>query len=117
MLDPEYFSMIKNNVNKTLQAPCTNTQATIMLKMSAFYDLKEKGDKKWKKHRRDILKLALLLTGEERIGLVGRMKKDFDLFIAHIEGKDLTPKVFSSIVGQLPVSKKEVLEILKKVFI
>lgn len=117
MLDPEYFQMIKDNINKTLRAPCTNTQATIMLKMSAFYDLKERGDKKWKKHRRDILKLAMILTGEERIELVGRMKKDFNFFIAHIEGEDLTPKVFSSIMGQLPVSKEEVLEILKKVFI
>lgn len=37
------------------------------------------------KHRRDILKIALLLTGNEEIILVGRMKKDFDTFLAHLE--------------------------------
>ena len=65
--------------------PCTNTQATIMLKMSAFYDLRSREDKKWKKHRRDILKLSLLLTGEEEIKLTGRMREDFDSFIQHLK--------------------------------
>lgn len=46
MLDPEYFETIKNNIDKNHRAPCTNTQATIMLKMSAFYDLKNRDDKK-----------------------------------------------------------------------
>ena len=53
--------------------------------MSAFYDLKQRGDAKYKKYRRDILKLALLLIGNEEIILVGRMKKDFDTFLAHLE--------------------------------
>lgn len=84
MLDQEYFEMIKENVDKTGVAPCTNVQATIILKMSAFYDLKNRGEDKWKKHRRDIFKLALLLTGEEKLELKGRMLKDFNSFILHI---------------------------------
>ncbi|RLA83129.1 MAG: hypothetical protein DRG78_05320 [Epsilonproteobacteria bacterium] len=116
MLDTEYFNMIKNNINRALQAPCTNTQATIMLKMSAFYDLKDRGDRKWKKHRRDILKLVLLLTGEEEIRLVGRMTNDFNTFVTHIE-EELTQDTLTDMVNKLPIKKEEVIEILKKVFI
>ena len=115
MLDSEYFEMIKNNVDKHHRAPCTNTQATIMLKMSAFFDLKKRGDKKWKKHRRDILKLSLLLTGNERIELVGRMIQDFDDFMEHLE-RNVDGKMLKSIAGSLPVEKGHVIDILKKVF-
>ena len=46
MLDKEYFEMIKNNIDKNHVAPCTNTQATILLKMSAFYDFEQDVDSK-----------------------------------------------------------------------
>lgn len=115
MLDPEYFAMIKQNVEKSTLAPCTNTQATIMLKMSAFYDLQERGDDKYKKHRRDILKLALLLTGEEKINLIGRMQNDFDTFVAHLHTLD--QKTISTIVDKLPVKKEEIIETLNQVYI
>ena len=115
MLDPEYFDMIKNNVEKDLRAPCTNTQATIMLKMSAFNDLKKGGNKKWRKHRSDILKLSLLLTGEEKIQFIGRMKDDFDSFIFHLEN-EVNQKAIRDIVKPLSVQKEEVIEVLKKVF-
>lgn len=117
MLDQEYFELIKNNVDDSAGiAPCTNTQATIMLKMSAFHDLRENGDKKWKKHRRDILKLTLLLTGEERIEMSGRMNKDFESFIAHLE-EEVDQKMIKSIVDKLPVEKEDVIEVLNKVFV
>lgn len=115
MLDPEYFEMIKNNVDKNHRAPCTNTQATIMLKMSAFYDLKNRGNKKWKKHRKDILKLVLLLTGVEEIKLAGRMQQDLDAFVKHLE-QDVDKKMLKSIADKLPVEKEQVIEILQKVF-
>lgn len=115
MLDPEYFEMIKSNINKSTEAPCTNTQATIMLKMSAFYDLKKREDNKWKKHRRDILKLSLLLTGEEEIKLIGRMKEDFDSFIQHLK-EELDQKSIKSFADGLPIYKEQVIEILEKVF-
>lgn len=116
MLDPEYFEMIKNNIDKTGVAPSTNTQATIMLKMSAFYDLKEHGDKKWKKHRRDILKLSLLLTGEEKIELNGRMKQDFDSFLEHLT-QELDQKSIRLFADGLPIIKEQVIEVLEKIFI
>ena len=106
---------IKNNIDKKHIAPCTNTQATILLKMSAFYDLKQRGDAKYKKHRRDILKLALLLTGNEEIILVGRMKEDFDTFLAHLK-QDVDSRMLKSIVDKLPVKKEQIIEILQKVF-
>jgi len=119
MLDPEYFELIKNNIDKTHRAPCTNTQATIMLKMSAFFDIKNRisksDDKKWKKHRRDILKLALLLEGSERVSLVGRMIEDFDAFIAHLID-DVDKKTFKAIVDKLPIEKEQVIDVLQMVF-
>lgn len=115
MLDPEYFEMIKSNINKSGEAPCTNTQATIMLKMSAFYDLRSREDRKWRKHRRDILKLSLLLTGEEEIKLTGRMKEDFNSFIQHLE-EELDQKSIKSFVDGLPIYKDQVIEVLERVF-
>lgn len=116
MLDQEYFEMIKENVDKTGVAPCTNVQATIILKMSAFYDLKNRGEDKWKKHRRDIFKLALLLTGEEKLKLKGRMLKDFNSFILHIEN-DLNAKDIKNFSDGLSIIKEDVIKILKEVFI
>lgn len=117
MLDPEYFEMIKNNVTMSVVAPCTNTQATIMLKMSAFFDLKARNDNKWKKHRQDILKLSLLLTGEERLQMTGRMVEDFESFMTHLE-KDVDQKMITTILnGMVTVDKEHTLETLKKVFI
>ena len=116
MLDPEYFEMIKNNIDKSGAAPCTDTQATIMLKMSAFYDLRSREDKKWRKHRRDILKLSLLLTGEEEIKLTGRMKKDFDSFIQHIK-EEVDQKSIKSFSDGLPIYKEQIIEIIEKVFV
>jgi len=117
MLDPEYFEMIKNNVTMSVVAPCTNTQATIMLKMSAFFDLKARNDNKWKKHRQDILKLSLLLTGEERLQMTGRMVEDFESFMTHLE-KDVDQKMIKTILnGMVTVDKELTLETLKKVFI
>lgn len=117
MLDPEYFEMIKNNVTMSVVAPCTNTQATIMLKMSAFFDLKARNDNKWKKHRQDILKLSLLLTGDERLQMTGRMVEDFESFMTHLE-KDVDQKMIKTILnGMVTVDKELTLETLKKVFI
>ncbi|MFA6145028.1 MAG: hypothetical protein WCW84_11955 [Sulfurimonas sp.] len=117
MLDPEYFEMIKNNVTMSVVAPCTNTQATIMLKMSAFFDLNARNDNKWKKHRQDILKLSLLLTGEERLQMTGRMVEDFESFMTHLE-KDVDQKMIKTILnGMVTVDKELTLETLKKVFI
>ena len=116
MLDPEYFKMIKNNIDKSGRAPCTNTQATMMLKMSAFYDLRNRNDKKWKKHRRDILKLVLLLTGDEHIELTGRMKQDFETFIEHVKN-ELDQKAIKSFGDGLPIIKEQVIKTMEQVFI
>lgn len=58
-----------------------------MSRKDTTFDLKDRDDKKWEKHRRDILKLSLLLTGEEKIQLKGRMKQDFDSFVQHVNEK------------------------------
>lgn len=116
MLDSEYFEMIKNNIQKGLRAPCTNTQATMMLKMSAFRDLKARGDDKYKKHRRDILKLVQTLTGEEKIVLVGRMIEDFDSFVAHLT-QEVDDKMLKDITQSRISNKGEILDMLKEVFV
>ena len=116
ILDLEYFDMIKHNIEEIEGVPYSNTLATMLLKMSAVYDLYHRGDEKWKKHRRDILKLALLLTGEERIELTGRMIEDLSFFKEHVEG--LEPKTIRQIVGKgVSVEKTDVLRLLQEVFV
>ena len=114
MLDSEYFEMIKNNIDDSNQVPCTNTLATIMLKISAFYDLKQRGDDKWKKHRRDILKLVLLLSGEERLELTGRMVEDVELFMEHLTTLD--DKMIKNITSMSGIKQSNLYEALSEVF-
>jgi len=113
MLDGEYFEMIKNNIDDSNKVPCTNTLATIMLKISAFYDLKQRGDDKWKKHRRDILKLVLLLNGEERLELKGRMVEDVKLFMEHLATLD--DKMIKNITSMSGIKQSMVYDLLSEV--
>jgi len=116
MLDHEYFEMIKNNIEEIDGIPYSNTLATMLLKMSAVYDLYHRGDDKWKKHRRDILKLTLLLTGEEQLVLTGRMIADVEFFKAQAEA--LTPKMIKQIVGKdVSVDKDAVMHSIGRVFV
>jgi hypothetical protein len=116
MLDKEYLEMIKNNIVNIDGIPCSNSQATMLLKMAAMYDLYHREDKKWKKHRRDILKLALLLTGEERIVLIGRMIEDMNFFVGHLD--TLTSKKIKQIVsGVVSIDKDVVAGVLQQVFV
>jgi len=116
MLDTEYFDMIKHNIEEIDGIPYSNTLATMLLKMSAVYDLYHRSDDKWKKHRRDILKLALLLTGEEQVILIGRMIADVDFFKLELE--KLTPKMIKQIVGKgIMVDKDAVVHTIGQVFV
>lgn len=116
MLDAEYFDMIKHNIEEIGGIPYSNTLATMLLKMSAVYDLYHRGDDKWKKHRRDILKLTLLLTGRERIVLSRRMIEDVSFFKKQVEA--LEPKTIKQIVGkEILVDKNDVLRVLQEVFV
>jgi len=116
MLDREYFDMIKSNIEEIDGIPYSNTLATMLLKMSAVYDLYHRGDDKWKKHRRDILKLTLLLTGEERLILKGRMIADVAFFKDEVE--KLTDKMIKQIVGKgIAVDKDAVMDSIEKVFV
>lgn len=116
MLDREYFDMIKSNIEEIDGIPYSNTLATMLLKMSAVYDLHHRGDDKWKKHRRDILKLTLLLTGEEQLVLKGRMIDDVNFFKELVE--ELTPKMIKQIVGKsVVVDKDTVIRSIEQVFV
>lgn len=115
MLDAEYFQIFKANIISTDGVPHTNSVATILLKMSAFYDLKERGDKKWKKHRRDIFKLILTLTGDEHIELTKKMMEDYHYFIEHI--KTLDHKAIKDSVDKMAgINKENILASLETVF-
>jgi len=116
MLDREYFDMIKSNIEEIEGVPYSNTLATMLLKMSAVYDLHHRGDDKWKKHRRDILKLTLLLIGEERLVLKGRMIDDVNFFKSL--AKELTPKMIKQIVGKdVVIDKDTVIRTIEQVFV
>jgi hypothetical protein len=67
-----------------------------------------------KKHRRDILKLVLLLTGEEQLELKGRMVEDVELFMEHI--KTLDDKMIKNITSMVGIRKSDIYEALSGVF-
>jgi len=124
LLDDEYFNIIKSNCIQSKDgAPIINPLANICLKARAYRDLsvrKEKMDnidsKDIAKHKKDILRLAVLLNGNERINLGPQTKIDMAIVLEELHNID--EKQFKVVMEKFPgIQKSELLRVLKTIFI
>lgn len=125
LLDDEYFEIIKANIVKTKsEASVINTLGNICLKARAHRELSEKQQKGDKvdskdiaKHRNDILRMAPTLTGNEKIKLGEKPKKDLALAMVHLRAmpapqfKDMMSKNFPG------VKHADLIGLIEKVFL
>ncbi|MFV3408903.1 hypothetical protein ACNH6C_09875 [Bdellovibrio bacteriovorus] len=124
LLDEEYFSLIKANIYRTEQnTPLINSVGNICLKARAHRELIERkrtddgsvDAKDIKKHRNDILKVALTLVGDERPSIGPTVKADLEIALDEIN--QITADQFKGIMKDYPgVDLAALVSILKTVF-
>lgn len=119
LVDDEYFSLIKKNIEKTGDGfPILGTLGLIPLKAHAYIDLKTKGEdsKKWKKHRSDIINLAVTsLDGQKKETLLGKVLEDFKAFISQMKS-ELDESIVQGATDQ-KINPVKVIEILENTFL
>lgn len=118
LLDDEYFSIIKNHSVDMDGIMIINEMALIPFKAKAYLEIKERKEdsKKWKKHRGDIINLAVnFLDGEKSLKLAGKVREHFESFMEQVEG-ELTADIIEGACKQR-IRKDDVVKILKATFL
>ena len=123
LLDDEYFELIQKNMTTSESGvPLVNALANICLKARAHRELFERraaGDKSVdesdiQKHLKDIWRLGVTLTGEEKIALTGMPAKDVASAVEKLER--LPEAQFKQVTEKTPAKLDVVMLALKKVF-
>ncbi len=89
-----------------------------MFKAKAYLDIKSRGEdsKKWKKHRSDIINLAVSFLSDTDVCLLSEsIKNDFNNFVNQLE-KELTSDIIKEACKQ-KIEHSEILHLFKKVFL
>lgn len=118
LLDDEYFSIIKKNAVEKNGIFILNDRALIPFKAKAYLEIKARnGDsREWKKHRGDIINLAVaFLTEESEERLTGEVKTHFVEFMGQFK-KELTSEIILGACGQ-KISPQKVIELLESTFL
>jgi len=123
LLDEEYFAIIKANcVRASGGASLINALANICLKARAHRELSERrargekvDEKDVKKHRNDILRLAVTLTGGERLALGPQAKVDLVMALKLLQ--EMPEPQFKQVMEKYPgVKQAEALTLVRNVF-
>lgn len=118
LLDDEYYAIIKKNAVENDGIYILNEKALIPFKAKAYLEIKDRGgdSREWKKHRSDIINLAVVfLTEESEEKLTGKVRDHFLEFMAELK-RDLTPEVVQGACEQrIPV--ETVISLLENAFL
>ena len=108
LFDGECYSIIKKNAVEKDGIYLLNEMALIPFKAKAYLEIKERGEdsKNWKKHRADIINLAVtFLTDETEEKLTGSVREHFLKFMEQVKS-ELTPDVVKGACSQkVPVDR------------
>ena len=118
LLDDEYFSIIKKNGVDNDGIYILNYLGLIPFKAKAYLEIKERGEdsRSWKKHRGDIINLAVnFLSTDQREELTGKVRDHFVEFMKQLED-ELTTDIINGACKQ-NVPAQNVVDILKKTFL
>lgn len=125
LMDDNYYELTKNNTKVIDGLRIASEPLLICLKVKAFIDLSEKkaaGEKvdsrDIKKHRNDVFRLAVTMTGDEKIEIPDTIMSDLETFYEMIERESPDLKSLLKSMGvNTSISSDEVLEAIKSIFI
>ncbi|MFZ4715439.1 MAG: hypothetical protein ACOYL6_17070 [Bacteriovoracaceae bacterium] len=118
LLDEEYYTIIKKNAVEKDGINLLNEWALIPFKAKAYLEIKERGEdsKNWKKHRGDIINLAVaFLTDESEEKLTGKVKVHFQEFIRQFK-EELTDEIILGACNQ-KITKLTIIGLLEKTYL
>ncbi len=118
LLDEEYYALIKRNAVLKDGINLLNSFALIPFKAKAYLEIKDRKEdsKNWKKHRGDIINLAVnFLTEATRESLTGKVRNHFIKFMEQIK-TEIDDEVVKGACNQ-KVKSAVVIEMLEKTFL
>ena len=124
LLDDEYFSIIKANcIRGGSGVSIINALGNICLKARAHREMSERkalgeqvDEKDIKKHRNDILRIAVMLKGDERLVLGLRPKTDLKMAIDKL--REMPADQYKNLMKPYPGTKQsELLTLIELVFL
>lgn len=120
LLDTDYYNLLQTGKAALSDIVILSTEYLIPFKAKAWLDLSEKiktnpdiGQRNVKKHKNDILRLATMLTGNERPGLPEAVRNDMADFVAELHSEPIDLRA----LGITGVSIEERISLLKEVYI
>lgn len=118
LLDDEYYSIIKKNAVDRDGIYIVNEMALIPFKAKAYLEIKTRGEdsKNWKKHRGDIINLAVnFLTEESNEKLTGKVREHFVDFMNQLR-EEVTEDIIAGACGR-KIESKQILKLLENTFL
>ncbi len=118
LLDKEYYSLIERNAVLLDGVNILNELALIPFKAKAYLEIKERKEdsKGWKKHRADIINLAVnLLTEETSEKLSGKVRDNFVEFLNQLK-VELDDEIVKGACNQ-KIEPEIVISLLEKTFL
>lgn len=118
LLDEEYFALIKKNAVEKDGINLLNPLGLIPFKAKAYLEIKERGEdsKNWKKHRGDIINLAVtFLSDETQEILKGKVQAHFQEFIKQLK-KEINAEIIKGACKQ-KVPPETIIKLLEDTFL
>jgi hypothetical protein len=120
LLDPTYYQLLLEGKTIIDDVVVLSAPSLIPFKAKAWLDLslkKEQGyhvdEHNIKKHKNDIVRLATVLSGDDKCDLPDEIKSDMDKFIAQLKEAPVDPKALN-IFG---VKFEDIIKVLRKVYL
>jgi len=118
LLDEEYYSLIKRNAVEKDGINLLNPFALIPFKAKAYLEIKDRKEdsKNWKKHRGDIINLAVAFLNEEsEEKLTGKVRVHFIEFMEQLK-VEINADIIKGACNQ-KIPSKTIISVLEKTFL
>lgn len=124
MMDDDYYNLIKDNVVQVDGLSIAREPLLICLKIKAFLDLsKRKSDgekidsRNIKKHKNDVFRIGVTLTGQEKMQVSSSILKDMKLYFDIIRNEQSNIRDILKNMGiDVNIQPQDILEILESIF-
>ncbi len=120
LLNSKYYQLLLTGKAIVNDIVILSTLELILFKAKAWLDLSERkaqgyhvDERDIKKHKNDVVRLVVILTGNEKCELPVEIKSDIEKFIVLLEKEPIEPKTLN-ITG---VGFDDIIQILKKVYL